>query len=146
MDKNKLIELFESAIRTKNPDEVDMAVAEAFSVLETSDCIPFLCQLLEFDWHYDHEDIASLLQQIASPKSVDVLFKTATRKFEYLNYDDSKPLSRKCIWALADIGNAESRKALIELTKNQDAEIAGYAQKRIDNWNLEIGRKKHYNS
>jgi hypothetical protein len=144
MEKGQIIALIENAIRTKNPEEADRAVITIFSIREANDFVSYLCQLLESDWHYDHEDIVRLLQQIANPKSVQVLFRTATRKFEYLDYDDSKPLARKCTWALADIGNDESKKALLELTKHNDKEIAAYAQKRIDNWVKEKDRKKHY--
>jgi hypothetical protein len=144
MDRNKLVELFEHAIETKNPDEVDDAVSATFSIIKPESFVSYLCQLLESSWHFDHEDITRLLQKIGDPESVNVLFKTAIKKFDYLEYDDSKSLSRKCTWALADIGNSKSKEALIELAKNQDKEIAGFAQKRIDNWEKEIERKKHF--
>jgi hypothetical protein len=144
VERNKLVELFEHAIRAKNSDEVDDAVSVTFSITNPENFVPYLCQLLESSWHFDHEDITRLLQKIGDPESVSVLFKTAIKKFDYLEYDDSKSLSRKCTWALADIGNNKSKEALVELAKSQDEEIAAFAQKRIDNWEKEMGRKKHF--
>ncbi|HEX6180291.1 MAG TPA: hypothetical protein VFZ47_03550 [Chitinophagaceae bacterium] len=145
MKHNDLVKLFEHAIRIKAPGEVEDAVNATYTMDQPDDFVPYLVQLLESPWHFDHEDIASLLQHIAAPETVDVLFKIATTKFEYLDYNDSKPLARKCTWALADIGSNKAKEALIELSKNQDSEIAAFAQKRIDNWESEARRKKHLN-
>ena len=143
MKHNDLVKLFEHAISIKSPGEVENAVNATYTMDQPEDFVPYLKQLLASPWHFDHEDIVSLLQRIAAPETVDVLFKITTTKFEYLDYNDSKPLARKCTWALADIGSNEAKEALIELSKNQDPEIAAFAQKRIDNWEREASRKKH---
>jgi len=143
MDNNKLIELFEYALESENSETVDEAVNESLSIDNPEDVTPYLVQLLESPWHFGHEDITLVLQRIGDPRATEVLLKTATRKFEYLEYDDSKSLSRKCTWALADIGTKESKEALKVLAKKQDNEIAEFAQKRLDNWEHELARKKH---
>jgi hypothetical protein len=43
-------------------------------------------------------------------------------------------LVRKCTWALADIGTPEAKARLQDLAKSLNAQIAGYAQKRLDRW------------
>jgi hypothetical protein len=96
MDNNKLIELFEHALESENSEAVDKAVNESLSIDNPEDVIPYLIQLPESTWHFDHEDITLVLQRIGDPRATEVLLKTATRKFEYLEYDDSKSLSRKC--------------------------------------------------
>ena len=143
METNELIELFEYAISAKNPEKVDNAVITSRTFDSPEETVPYLCKLLEYPWHYDHEDIVLELQRIGDVRSIEVLNKTALRKFDYLDYDDSKALARKCTWALADIGTKEAKEALLELTKNPDEEIAEYARKRIDNWENELKRKKH---
>ena len=45
------------------------------------------------------------------------------------------------MWALADIGNGESKKILIEVSKTENAEISSYAKKRLDKWEDEQHRK-----
>ena len=143
MDNNKLIELFKHAIESKNSEMVDEVVNESISIDKLEDVIPYLLQLLQATWHFDHEDITLVLQRIGDPRAIEVLLKTATQKYDYLEYDDSKSLSRKCIWALADIGTKESEEALKELAKNQDNEIGRFAKKRLENWENELARKKN---
>lgn len=118
-------------------------VSEALYLCKTIDCdfVPLLSEILGEEWHISHEDIVLFLQQLKDNRATPILLETAQRKFEYLSYDDSYPLARKCTWALADIGTVDSKNALIELSTNKDLVIAGYAQKRLDNWNHELIRK-----
>lgn len=145
MDEKSFIEFFKRIIETKNSAAIDDAISMAASTTKLKSAVPYLCQLLESHWHFNHESIAILLQQIADPTTINTLFQTATKKFDYLDYDNSYPLSRKCTWALADIGTVEAKEALNKLAANSDQKIAGYAEKRIKNWDNEMGRKKHSN-
>lgn len=53
-----------------------------------------------------------LLQGFKAPESVDAIYTTIFSHFEYLDYDDSFALARKCIHALGDINTAYSREKL----------------------------------
>ena len=143
MGIDEIVKKLRKSIESKNPDEVDNAVIEATSTDKPAEVVPYLCELLEAKWHFDHEDITLALQKIGDSRAIDVLKRTATCKFDYLDYDDSYPLSRKCTWALADIGTEEAKAALKELAKNSDELIAEYAQKRINNWDKELKRKRN---
>ncbi|MFO0828315.1 MAG: SseB family protein [Phycisphaerales bacterium] len=92
-------------------------------------------------WHHLHEDIVRSLQLLKHAPAVDVLAAAALTKHEYLAYDNSYALARKCTWALADIGTDAAREKLAALSRCTDATIAGYAQKRLDRWDHERGRK-----
>jgi hypothetical protein len=144
MEKENLIQLFESAITNRNSAEIEKAIIQTSQILNPEEFENYLSKLLTLDWHFSHEDIALTLQQIGSQNSVDALFNASTKKFKYLEYDDSKAFARKCIWAIADIGSNKAKEILVELSKNEDVEIAEYAKKRIGNWNNEIKRKKHF--
>jgi len=78
-----------------------------------------------------HEDIASLLQGIRSPGSIDELYKTALTRFDYLDYDDSYSLARKCIHALGDINTAESKEKLAMLAGSGIPIIKEAAEKQL---------------
>ncbi len=143
MKAEEIALLFENAILHKDADLADEAVTQAFLYEKPAVFEKFLNAMLSADWHREHEDIARLLQQIASPDSVVFLAEAATLKFAYLDYDDSKAFARKCTWALADIGTEAAKKALEKLAANEDLEIAGFAQKRLDNWQNEQHRKKN---
>ena len=80
------------------------------------------------------------LQRTRDNRATKSLLKTAKSKFGYLDYDNSYPLARKCIWALAYIRTEDSKQALVELSEWHDEEIAGYAQKKLEKWEEEMNR------
>jgi hypothetical protein len=93
-------------------------------------------------WHTCHGDIASLLQDLASPASAEALHRTATLEFGYLPHDGSLDRARKCTWAPADIGTPAARVFLQDLAGCPEKTIAGYAQRRLDQWEAERPRKR----
>jgi hypothetical protein len=112
-------------------DAVEHAVRDVYAVgLKPSHVEP-LIELLRLDWHTRHEDIVGLLQRAKDDRASDVLLETATRKFDYLDYDESEGLARKCTWALADTGSALAFDHLRTLATNQNGLIANYAKKRL---------------
>ena len=76
-----------------------------------------LCELLKEDWHYSHEDIVMMLEEIKDPTSISCLYETS---FEVQNYDDGKSLAKKCIWALGAINTPEAREKLVLLKNTND--------------------------
>lgn len=91
------------------------------------------------DWHEMHDRLASGFQWSRHPSLSQFLFEQINSgkipEFEY------KPVSRKAIWALADIGTDESKNYLNKLAESKDKIVQQFAIKRIDNWDKEIGRK-----
>jgi len=90
-------------------------------------------QLLDMlaNWHQKHEDVAALLKGIKATESIDVLYKAALVQHDYLDYDDTYQLARKCIKALAVIDTAEAIEKLQLLAKHSIREIREYAQKEL---------------
>jgi hypothetical protein len=103
--------------------------------------VPALIELLAAPWHTRHEDVASTLQSIRDPRSVDALYRAALVKLPYLEYNDSEALARKCTWALADIGTPEARARLEALTTQADETVADFARRRLTRWDEELDRK-----
>ncbi|MFP6790363.1 MAG: hypothetical protein VB954_10325 [Thalassolituus sp.] len=129
----------QEALENKDHEAVEFALYDG--VVDNERYIDLLIALLPADWHYKHEDIARYLQKLKSPKSIDVLTLVAISKFEYLDYDNSESLARKCIWALADIGTEKAKESLVTLSNFYERTIAAMAQERLDNWLNEIDRK-----
>lgn len=140
MFKSVLRKLKES-IHSENPDQLEDALNSAWKNRMKIKYVDALNEMLLLPWHFRHEDIVNALQELQSPTSVDVLFESATIKHKYLEFDESFSLSRKCTWALADIGTFEAKSKLVELSKNIDPYISKYASKRIENWDNELQRK-----
>lgn len=93
--------------------------------------VEVLSKLLVAPWHCMHENIASLLQGMKDPGSVDALYDAALAKFDYLDYDDTYALARKCIHALADIGTESSRAKLRRLAESDIPIIREKAKKYL---------------
>jgi hypothetical protein len=133
--------LLDDSARLGDADSVECSLMIAGGRTGTIDLAPTLIVLLRATWHKKHEDLARWLQDLHDPRSVDALYDAALTKHEYLKYDNSYALARKCTWALADIGTAEAQEKLRLLAGGDDPEIASYAQKRLDNWTAETARK-----
>ena len=120
-----------SSAKSGVADAVKFAIRDVVAVGIRSSHVEPLIALLRLDWHTRHEDIAGLLQRAADDRASDVLFETATRKFDYLEYDENEGLARKCTWALADIGSDTAVSYLRALAENGNDLVAGYAAKRL---------------
>lgn len=86
-----------------------------------------LNELLLATWHEQHENIAFILEGKKSPDSVNALYNTALIKFDYLNYDDTYELARKCIKALSAINNLYNMRKAIILNKEYYSSIGTIA-------------------
>ena len=134
---------FREALATQDGESLHCALSLAFRCdLLRAEHAPLLALLLVEPWHNAHEDVASALQRLRDPGTTDALARAALMKHSYLAYNDSHAFARKCTWALADIGTPEARAHLERLAQEQDAEIASYAQRRLDEWDEEIDRKR----
>jgi len=129
------------AISAQDADAFEDAVTSAFQAEVLSAVSDIFADVILLPWHHSHEDLASALQETKYPRAVDALFKTALSRYDYLDYDEFFGLARKCTWALADIGTPEAKERLRDLARSENSIIAGYAQKRLDRWQEEAGRK-----
>ena len=118
-----VLKLLEAAYLEKNSGDVEFSITIAGSFnLISKDYVSILMKLIETDWHYMHEDIASIFQTLKSSNTVDCLYRTALRRFKYLDYDDAYALAVKCIWALGDI-NTIASKTKLELLAQSDNQV-----------------------
>jgi hypothetical protein len=131
------------ALESIDPTQVETALDLAFQQGLTPDLVPTLNAMLTLHWHQRHEDIARALQILKDPLSLSALTIAARQKYDYLAYNNSQALARKCIWAIADIGTANAQATLQDLAKDNDPIIAGYAERRLSQWEQELTRKGH---
>jgi len=121
----------EQALAEKSATGVACALTLGFVFGLSRNWAPQLCHLMQEDWHHSHEDIASALQDIRVPSTVDCLYQSALRKHDYLAYDDSEALAVKCIWALHDIGTPEALVKLKLLSESVSEPIRKNALDRL---------------
>jgi hypothetical protein len=124
--------LLRKAFDNQDNETVEEAIVVGVTLDYFSDRFSeIFCRLLQVDWHYKHEDIARILQDLKDPSTVNCLFNAAQLHFEYLDYDDTYQFARKCIKALSAIDNEEAISKLRLLTQSDIPEIKHYAEKEL---------------
>ena len=131
-DEELALKALVAAAQSDDPDTVEYALIQALQAGITVEYTPILIELLSMPWHRKHEDIVSALQRLKDPRAVDSLYRATLVSHAYLDYDEFFGLARKCTWALADIGTVEAQSRLKSLAQSANAQIAQYAQKRLD--------------
>jgi hypothetical protein len=125
-------DLLADAINRKSAEDTERALI-LMDVLEITNTISALtlAELLLKGWHYCHEQIAMILKEVKNPLTVDSLFHAANLRLEYLDYDDTFQLARKCIKAIAAIGDSKAIEKLNLLAQNDREIIRFYAEKEL---------------
>ena len=124
--------LLTRAIDLNSSDIVEEAVVLLYTkTFNIEDVVQLLCELIKEPWHTKHEDIVMLLADVKDPKTVDCIYEAAILKFEYLNYDETYQLARKCIKVLSGIGDKNSIEKLKLLSAYKVPLIANYAKKEL---------------
>ena len=132
MEKDYILSVLNQAYQERNSDDVEYALLLGFTIsFFTEDFVDILCKLIREGWHYKHEDIVLILQELKSPESIDAIYDTALRKFDYLSYDDSYALARRCIHALGDINTEYSIEKLKLLASSEILIIREKAEKQL---------------
>lgn len=132
---NYILSVLQNAYETKNAEEIDLGLTLPFFDKDfkgSNKYVDILCKLLREPWHHKHEDIAVLLQGLKAPESVDALYEAVFSRFDYLDYDDTYALARKCIHALGDINTEYSREKLKLLASSDIPIIKEKADKQLN--------------
>lgn len=130
--KNYVKERLELAYSEANGEDVEYALLIGFNFdVFSDDFVDILCKIILERWHTKHEDIALILQKLKNPRSIDCLYQTALMKLDYLHYDDTYALARKCIHALGDINTNDSRNKLQLLASSSIPIIREKAEKQL---------------
>lgn len=134
-----IFEEYSKLYKNKNKEEVWDIFEQQKELLTELDEIELEKGLFRLDWHSVHDNLATGFQKRSHPQTAKFLYQQiVNNKIPEFDY---KPISRKCIWALADIGTPESKNYLNELALSSDEVIKGYANKRLQNWEEEMKRK-----
>ena len=133
VDSNHVLQLINEAYSKKDYSELEYSLLLGFK-FETfsNDYGNVLNKLIQEDWHFKHEDLALILQDLKLPESVDPLYVAALKRLDYLNYDDSFAVARKCIHALGDIGTEAALEKLKQLSNTNIAIIKEKVEKQLN--------------
>ncbi len=104
--------LMAEAIAREDADDLELASIVVFTFGVTSELLDPLIQAATKDWHHSHDDVVSLLEELRSPKAVDVLSRLTEWAPVGMEESDAKVLATNATWALAKIGGDEALQAL----------------------------------
>ncbi len=133
-DAGALLELVKTAQQSKSQEDLEFALLILYQELlrdHKAGDPKILCELILEDWHYSHEDIATILSKIKDPDSVECLYRASGLHLDYLDYDETFQLARKCIKGLAAIGTPEANARLFMLTTGTPEPVSQYAKKEL---------------
>lgn len=138
LDENKdyILNGLKTAYTEKKSDDVeDFISLIAFDTnwKNNPEYADIFCKLIGETWHYQHENLVSLLQGLKNPNTVVCLYEAAVNKPDYMAYDDTYSLARKCIHALGDINTELAREKLELLAKSEISIIKEKAEKQLAN-------------
>ncbi|WP_146180114.1 hypothetical protein [Opitutus sp. ER46] len=124
--------LLEEALQSKNSEDVQCVLIVGHAFGFAADQVGVLSRLLEADWHVSHEDVVSALDKLRSPAAVSALVRATEWIPEYLNYDDSRALAGKAIWALGKVPGGEAESALRKLAASNESVIRDAALQQLE--------------
>ncbi len=119
------------AIDSKVPDHIECALIVGFNFGFTQKNLPLLMQILSDSWHFRHEDAVDALATLRSPMAVEALYRATLWVPEYLDFDDSRALASKAIWALGAIDGSEATDALLRLAESGDSFLSQCASEQL---------------
>jgi hypothetical protein len=118
------LDLLRDAVDRRDPVDVELALVVCFRFGFTDDHLEPLLSLAFADWHQRHEDVASALEKLGSPASVDALEHLARWIPAYLEFDEARALAVKAIWALGGIRSETARQALTSIADSSCSILA----------------------
>jgi hypothetical protein len=124
--------LLEDAYRTHNGEDLGCALIIGFTFGFEREYTKILSDLVEADWHVSHEDVVSALDELHSRDTVEALFRATQWIPKSLEYDDSRALAIKAIWALGKIPGTEAEAKLEALARSDNAILRRTAEEQLE--------------
>lgn len=119
--------LLRDVIDQRDPNDAEYAVFLVNHFKLASECMDELCDLMDADWHREHEELAHIFQWARDPRATDCLSRAALSHLAYRDYDDYGALASQCMYALRTIGTSEAMHAVEKLASADDPMISQYA-------------------
>ena len=124
----------EEAIKAKDENDFERlhTIVWVFKLYNINAYIELFCKVAKEYWHHSHEDIANLLEEVASPKTINAIYDLAIMKLDYMEYDEFFNIARKCTYALGYINTPKAKEKLELLAQNENELIREYAIKQLN--------------
>ncbi len=126
------LRFLEESLATLDPEGVECALNVGFVFGFDTEHLDVLSALSDSEWHFRHEDVVEALSDLQSPRTVDTLFRAALHPHGYLDYDESRSLSIKAIWAISCVATPSAIEALHKLAASDIVRVAEEAKRHLE--------------
>jgi hypothetical protein len=124
--------VLEDAYTVQNAEDLHCALIIGFTFGFAHGHKDILRRLVDVDWHNSHEDVVEALDGLQAPDTVDALFRATQWIPKSLEYDDSRALAVKAIWALGKISGTEAETKLESLARSDNAILRKAASEQLE--------------
>ncbi|MBR0828142.1 hypothetical protein JQ596_21635 [Bradyrhizobium manausense] len=131
-DGGLALKWLDEAYRARHAKDLDCSLIVGFVFGFTPEHVVILCRLVDADWHHSHEDVVSALDELRTPAAAEALFRATRWVPKYLEFDDSRALASKAIWALGKLAGGEAESKLAILAASDDEFLRNAALKQIE--------------
>jgi hypothetical protein len=114
------LRLLEEAENGQNAEDLLCALTVGYTFGFAPKHTDVLCRLVGANWHFSHEDVVGALDDLRVPDAVRALYHATQWVPEYLNFDETRALAVKAIWALGKIAGGDAEEKLEGLTRSDD--------------------------
>jgi len=125
------LNLLRDAAGRRDELDLELALIVCFTFGFTAGHLDLLIQLAGMDWHLKHEDVMAGLGELRSPLAIDALLDATWWVPQYLDFDESRALARKAIWALGAVPGPEARQALAGLLDSDSSIVREEAKAQL---------------
>jgi hypothetical protein len=120
---------------TKDADSLEQALDLTvfdLSIFSWDQFYHLICQFLKEQWHFSHEGLVGALPVLDVPVVIETLYETALLKLDYLSYDDTFALARRCIFTLGEINSVNSRRKIDLLGESDNPVIRKHIKEQLE--------------
>jgi hypothetical protein len=125
------LSMLEDAYRENNKVDVEFGLYLGFRFGFTPEFLDVLIRLSDSDWHHRHEDVVTALDVLYDARAIDALYRATLKIHPYLDYDDSRALADKAIWALARLRDATADQKLRSLAESGEPVVQAHAREQL---------------
>jgi len=122
----------DEAFREQDAKDLQCALLVGFNFGFGPEHADILCRLVDANWHHSHEDVVSALEELRGPKAAEALFRATQWIPNYLEFDETRALASKAIWALGKLPGEKAETKLAMLAGSEDAFLRNAAVRQIE--------------
>lgn len=127
------LRVLREAIDHKSSAEVEAAMVLAAFFGSTEESFGLLVSLVREDWHESHEDVVSFLDDFRTKDAIPALLSATRRVPDYMQWDDTRALAVRAVYALSKIDGEAARNALEEVVRESgDDRVSAVARQRLE--------------